>query len=158
VTLSACSRLAYDRNCVCVCAWVGIGLALLLQLQHPQGVKLKVIRPASPARGKSSRLVPGCQLVALQDHSNGNSDSTVQTLRQLPYGDVIARLKAAGRPLTLRFEAPAPAAGSPRYVRTKTQPNQPGQDRLPAWSVGVLTNLFLWWLSVVHLTSPAAGR
>jgi hypothetical protein len=77
-------------------------------------VKLKSIKPTSPANGQHvGLLLPGCQLVSLQDHSA----NTTQSLRQQPYEEVIQKLKAAGRPLTLHFDPLPSQQAQPQPLR-----------------------------------------
>jgi hypothetical protein len=66
--------------------------------QREAGVKLKLVKPSCPHINNRS-LLPGLRLVALQE------GTATKQVTALAYGEVVALLKAAGRPLTLTFTA-----------------------------------------------------
>ena len=61
-------------------------------------MKLKLVKPACPHANNPS-LLPGLRLIALQE------GTATKQVTELAYGEVVALLKAAGRPLTLTFNA-----------------------------------------------------
>jgi hypothetical protein len=63
-------------------------------------VKLKLVQPTCPHASNPS-LMPGLRLISLQDFRGGGATKQVT---ELAYGEVVAMLKAAGRPLTLTFK------------------------------------------------------
>lgn len=66
--------------------------------QRKPGVQLKSIKEGSPHANNQS-LVPGLRLVAVKE-----GVKTLKKVDAMAYGEVVATLKNASRPLTLFFE------------------------------------------------------
>ena len=103
-------------------------LGLRLIESKPAGfVRLQAVNPGSPAVG-NVKLRPGEMRLAALREGNG----PLVELSGMSYSEVLARLKAAGRPLLVEFEDTPPLEhlASGRPASPPGWPSDPGGRRL----------------------------